>query len=183
MKLESELGRVTNLLKDAEGCYFDERIRAVMGGDVAPAIEAIAAVRNAARQLHLIQERWAESQGLSEGRLQLLFYLRKFGESGVSLGRLADLQRVSPRNITGLVDNLEKAGLVERVPDAADRRSIHARLTPNGRALIESIWKPALDQQFPLSKGFSQQELVQLRHLCLKLLANAMELQTQEDAP
>jgi DNA-binding MarR family transcriptional regulator len=182
MKLDTDLARQPDLRKDAQGCYFDASARAFLGSDIGPALEAVAAVRNAARQLHLMQERWAESKGLSEGRLQLLFYLRKFGESGVSLGRLADLQRVSPRNITGLVDNLEKAGLVERLPDPSDRRSIHARLTPAGRALIESIWKPALDQQFPLTKGFTRQELVQLRHLCLKLLANAIEGQTKEEA-
>jgi DNA-binding MarR family transcriptional regulator len=145
-------------------------------GEGAPVLEAIAAVRAAARCLHRIQERWAEGQGLSEGRLQLLSVLSRFGSSGISLGHLAELQGVTPRNITGLVDSLEKGGLVERVPDPDDRRSIQARLTAAGRARIDSIRQPAWKLQVPLADGFTGDELVQLRHLALKLLVNAQEL-------
>jgi DNA-binding MarR family transcriptional regulator len=188
MKGETEYFDATRPLRvDERGCYFDQRTRdffarakGIAGKDVEP-LEALAAVRMAARHLHLLQERYAESQGLSEGRLQLLFVLRRFGEKGISLGRLAELMRVSPRNVTGLMDNLERAGLVERVPDLADRRSIHARLTPAGRARIDSMWKPTLDKQFPLTRGFTREELVQLRHLCLKLLANAIEMDKEEE--
>ena len=142
----------------------------------------MAALRNAAKQLHHAQERWAESKGLSEGRLGLLFVLHRFGEEGISLGRLAELQRVTPRNVTGLVDSLEKDGLVERLPDPDDRRSVRARLTAAGRERIDSIWKPTIDKQFPLTRGFTRDELVQLRHLCLKLLANVMEMEKEEGA-
>jgi DNA-binding MarR family transcriptional regulator len=176
MRPETDFLRVPRLAQDPDGCLFDERARELVGaGEGAPGLEAIAAVRTAARHLQRIQERWAESHGLSEGRLQLLFKLSRFSE-GVSLGHLAELQNVSPRNITGLVDRLEEAGLVERVPDPADRRSIQARLTEAGRARLESIRQPALQQQSPLTDGFTREELAQLRHLALKLLGNAQRL-------
>ncbi|MEO8744890.1 MAG: MarR family transcriptional regulator [Candidatus Dormiibacterota bacterium] len=144
----------------------------------APALEAIAAVRAAARYLHLMQDRWADAHGLSEGRMQLLFMLKRFGDGGgISLGHLADLQGVTPRTITGLVDNLEKAGLVERVAEPSDRRSILARLTPAGKARIESLRQPTWKLTSPLTAGFSGEELIQLRHLSLKLLANAQEME------
>src|SRR6266853_654254 len=54
-----------------------------------------------------------------------------------ALGDLADELDSTPRNITGLVDHLERDGLVERVPDPQDRRSVRARLTPAGRERIE----------------------------------------------
>jgi DNA-binding MarR family transcriptional regulator len=185
MKSETEYFDQTRPLRtDEHGCYFDQRTRDFFAfraaGDYTH-LEALAAVRNVARHMHLLQERYAESEGLSEGRLQLLFVLRRFGEKGISLGRLAELMRVSPRNVTGLMDSLEHAGLAERVPDPSDRRSIHARLTDAGRARIDSMWKPALEKQFPLTRGFTKEELVQLRHLCLKLLANAMELEKEEE--
>jgi DNA-binding MarR family transcriptional regulator len=177
MKEGAEFHRLPRLARDPDGCLFDERTREFLGtGEGAPALEAIAAVRTAARYLQRMQERWAEAHGLSEGRLQLLFMLSRFGDTGISLGRLAELQGVSPRNITGLVDSLEKAGLVERVPDPNDRRSIHGRLTAAGRERIDSIRQPALKLQFPLTEGFTGDELVQLRHLALKLLANAQRL-------
>lgn len=177
MKAGTDPHRMPPLGLDGRGCFFDERVREFVGtGEGAPALEAVAAVRAAARYLHLMHERWAERQDLSDGRLQLLFSLSRYGEGGISLGRLADLQGVTPRNITGLVDNLEKAGLVERVPVSGDRRSIHARLTARGRARIDSIRQPARKLQFRLTAGFTEEELVQLRHLSLKLLANAEKL-------
>jgi DNA-binding MarR family transcriptional regulator len=173
MKAGMDVHGTPRLALDGRGCLFDERIRTLVGtGEGALALEAIAAIRAAARHLHLMHERWADRQGLTDGRLQLLLALSRYDEDGLSLGRLADVQGVTPRNITGLVDNLEKAGLVERVPVSTDRRSIHARLTPAGRARIDSIRQPARKLQFRVTAGFTDEELVQLRHLSLKLLAN-----------
>ena len=64
-------------------------------------------------------------------------------------------------------------GLVARVPDAEDRRSVRARLTDAGRARIESIWKEGLEHQFEMVEGMSKDDLAQLRHLCLLLVENA----------
>lgn len=178
--------RTAELRTDEHGCLFDQRTRDFfryrgVETDISP-FEAVAALRNAAKQLHTAQERWAERQGLSEGRLGLLMVLGRFGEEGINLGRLAELMRVTPRNVTGLVDNLEKAGLVERVPAPDDRRAVRARLTQAGQQRIDSIWKPTLDQQFPLTRGFTREELIQLRHLCLKLLTNVIDLEKEESA-
>src|SRR5919198_4258449 len=178
--------RTAELHTDEHGCLFDQRTRDFfkyrgVNRDISHR-EAITALRNAAKQLHVAQERWAERQGLSEGRLGLLMVLNRFGQEGINLGRLAELLRVTPRNVTGLVDHLEKAGLVERVDDPDDRRAVRARLTGAGRQRIESIWKPTLDKQFPLTRGFTKEELVQLRHLCLKLLTNVIEMEKEEAA-
>src|SRR5438309_11140290 len=134
-------------------------------------VEALSAVRFAGRSLHLLQERWAEQHGLSEGRMGVLFRLHRCGD--MPLGDLANDLDSTPRNITGLVDHLEKDGLVERVPDATDRRSIRARLTAAGHQRIESIWREGLERQFEIVEGMSKDDLAQLRHLCLLLVENA----------
>ncbi len=136
-----------------------------------PAVEALAAVRFAGRSVHLLHERWADAHGLSEGRLAVLFRLYRCGD--LPLGDLADALDYTPRNITGLVDHLERDGLVERVPDPNDRRSIKARLTDSGRERIKSIWKEGLARQSDIVDGMSKEELAQLRHLCLLLVENA----------
>ncbi len=162
---------------DEGGCLFDRRLREGLGAmvpDRVEEIEAIAALRLAGRGLHLMMERWAETHGLSEGRLQVLMRLKHGGEA--TLGDLADVLHVSPRNITGLIDILERDGLVERVPAPHDRRSVHARLTESGRARIEAIWRQALVRQIPLVAGLDVEELRQLRHLCLRLVENMSEL-------
>jgi DNA-binding MarR family transcriptional regulator len=156
--------------EDLLGRYREVATNAEAGIGIA-GMEAVVAVRIAAKLMHQGMERWAETQGLSEGRLQLLFILRAHPD-GVPLGRLAAMQQVSPRNITGLVDVLERDGLVERVPDPLDRRSVVARLTPSGAERINSCWKGAIGQQLPITRGLRPTELVQLRHLCLRLVRN-----------
>jgi DNA-binding MarR family transcriptional regulator len=135
------------------------------------AVEALSALRFAARSLKHMQERWAELHDLSEGRMGVLFRLYRRGPC--PLGDLAGDLDSTPRNITGLVDHLERDGLVERVPDTEDRRSVRARLTPAGRERIESIWKEGLEHQYQMVDGMTKEDLAQLRHLCLLLVENA----------
>lgn len=175
MKLES-FPPVGQIERDSDGRLYMKRFRELfhpLHVDVS-AVEAIAALNIAARSLHLLQERWGAKHGLTQGRLGILFRLYRCGD--MPLGELADDLVTTPRNVTGLVDHLERDGLVERVPDAEDRRSVRARLTDAGRARIESIWKEGLENQFVMTRGMSKDDLAQLRHLCLLLVENAKEL-------
>jgi DNA-binding MarR family transcriptional regulator len=161
------------LERDESGRLYSRRFRELLeplNVDVS-VVEAMSALRFAGRALRLLQERWAESYGLSEGRMGVLFRLFRTGDC--PLGDLARDLDSTPRNITGLVDHLERDGLVERMPDQDDRRSVRARLTPAGRERIQGIWKEGIERQFELGQGFSKEELVQLRHLCLQLVENA----------
>src|SRR5207247_5592746 len=166
-KLAFELDR------DDDGRLYMKRFRelfAPLNMDMS-GIEALSALRFAGRSVHLMQERWAEHHGLSEGRIGVLFRLQRCGD--MPLGELADDLDSTPRNITGLVDHLERDGLVERVPDAADRRSIHARLTAAGRERIESIWRQGLEWQVELVEGMSRDYLCQARHRGVVPVENA----------
>jgi DNA-binding MarR family transcriptional regulator len=161
------------LVRDEDGRLYSRRFRelfATMNIDTS-AVEALSALRFAGHAIRLLQGRWAEKHGLTEGRMGVLFRLYRRGEC--PLGDLADELDSSPRNITGLVDHLERDGLVERVPDTADRRSVHARLTEAGRTRIEAIWQEGLDHQHEIAEGMSKEDLAQLRHLCLQLVENA----------
>jgi DNA-binding MarR family transcriptional regulator len=47
------------------------------------------------------------------------------------------MEHVTPPAITKTVTALEAAGLAERVRSESDRRVVHVRATPRGRALLE----------------------------------------------
>lgn len=158
---------------DADGCLYERQARRMVeqaAPGQRPALEALAALRMAGRQMHLHMERWADVHGLSEGRLQVLFRLRKADDRTLAMADLASSLNVSPRNVTGLVDHLEKDGLVERVSDPNDRRSVLARLTDRGLEKIESTWRDGMNAQTVMTREFTREELVQLRHLCLRLV-------------
>src|SRR2546421_2953308 len=160
------------LQTDPQGFLFDPRIREVLkrqGRRVEPGTEALAAVRILGKKLHATMERWAERFGLSEGRFQVLVRLKHQPTGRFTMGELAEMLDVSPRSVTGLVDNLERDGLVKRVDDPADRRSVYAELTEQGRKRIEALWAGTAGGQGALTPGPKASGLIQLAHLLLRL--------------
>ena len=173
IRIDRDIQAVHELGRDESGRLYSVRMRELFDPlhvDMS-VVEAMAALRIAGRALHHLQEKWAEKYGLTEGRLGVLFRLYRCGAT--PLGDLAADLESTPRNITGLVDHLERDGLVERVPDADDRRSVRANLTEAGRVRIESIWNEGLEHQHKIAGGMSKEDLAQLRHLCLQLVENA----------
>jgi len=74
--------------------------------------------------------------------------------------------------ITNRIDRVERMGLIERRPDAEDRRSYVIRLTPAGKKLADK----AIATHFAVTDEFlnvlSSQERVQLAGLLSKLLGS-----------
>ena len=169
----SSLKLLPNLSEDSSGRLYDPAVRAAlkrMGGRHNRPLEAISALRLAAKRLHDATERWTEGHGLTESRLQILTYLYFSPDRQVPLGVLAEAQNVAPRTMTGLIDNLERDGLVRRVPDSTDRRSVRARLTRAGLARLEAMHQDATERQAEGTGGLNSNQLAELRHLCLLLV-------------
>ena len=68
------------------------------------------------------------------GVLDLLFYM-----GPLRLGQIAEKVLKSEGNITTVVDNLERAGLVIRERSEKDRRAVTVSLTEEGRRLIAEV--------------------------------------------
>ena len=73
--------------------------------------------------------------GLSESRAHLLWELGRRGPS--TQQSLARALRVTPRNVTGLVDGLVQTGFVERRPHPSDRRATLVTFTARGERIAE----------------------------------------------
>src|SRR6202521_5296417 len=154
------------LQTDANGFLFDPRVREVLkrqGQKVEPGTGALAAVRILGKKLHVTMGRWAERFGLSEGRFQILVRLKHQPSGRFAMGELAEMLDVTPRTVTGLVDNLERDGLVKRVDDPNDRRSVYAELTDQGRERIDTLWRETAGAQVALTKGLTNSEVISLR--------------------
>jgi DNA-binding MarR family transcriptional regulator len=170
------------LAKDESGRLYDPVVRAAtgrIGGDENRSREAISALRLAAKRLHDAMERWAESHGLTESRLRVLTSLYFSPDHQMPLGGLAEAHNLVPRSVTGLIDKLERDGLVNRVPDPADRRSVRARLTKSGLARMEAMKKDAFKRQAGGTGGLTGDQLAELRHLCLLLIQNLNETERE----
>jgi len=91
-------------------------------------------IRLEARMQAAVSERLREI-GVSIPQCDVLTTLTE--KEGVSQQELAKRLYVTKGNISGLIDRLEEAGLVERRSTAADRRQHAICLTEAGRAVAE----------------------------------------------
>jgi DNA-binding MarR family transcriptional regulator len=170
----------SDLPTDPDGTLFDPETRAAMsqftgGGDTAM-LESATAIRTAFHAIERIRTHGSQGRGLSSGAMDILMRLGASGEEGVSIGELAQSAGVSSRNVTGLVDTLEREGLARRAADPQDRRAVLAQITPEGRDWIKAFSEPSQRAMAAIFRDFTAAEVTQLRHLCLRLADNQRRL-------
>lgn len=102
-------------------------------GIVAPPAQVAGRLRLCATRLarRLRQE---AATGLTPSQLALLAVVERDGP--LTLGALAESERVAPPTITRVVAKLEEAGFLVRERDARDRRVVRVAITPAARTLL-----------------------------------------------
>jgi MarR family 2-MHQ and catechol resistance regulon transcriptional repressor len=108
-----------------------------------------------------------EEAGLSLGQFAVLEALYHLGS--LHLGDLARRILTSSGNLTLVVDNLEKRGLVKRRQQGRDKRFVMATITPSGRRLIARIFPEHVRQITAVMGRLSSEDQEQLGALCRKL--------------
>ena len=83
--------------------------------------------------------RFLEKHAISPGRFIVLTLLLRDAEKPMNPADLAECSGVARATMTGLIDTLERDGLVKREPDPSDRRMMLVGLTARGRTFIEGI--------------------------------------------
>ena len=81
----------------------------------------------------------------------------------LSAGELARKSELSTGAITTLLDRLERAGYVRRIPDPADRRRVLVELTELARERTWEIWGPMAESAAAELARYSDAELVFMR--------------------
>jgi MarR family transcriptional regulator, organic hydroperoxide resistance regulator len=97
-------------------------------------------------------------------------------DESLSLGELARRMYLHPSTITGLIDRLEKKGLVERDRDQTDRRVIKLRLTSKGKGLVKRAPNPIQGKMIYGLRKLKRKELNSIHHSVQKLV-EVMEVQ------
>jgi MarR family 2-MHQ and catechol resistance regulon transcriptional repressor len=98
------------------------------------------------------------------GVLETLYHL-----GPMCLGEISAKLLKSGGNITLVIDNLEKQGLVQRVRDSDDRRMINVSLTEEGEALIRRLLPPHVAAIVAEMSSLTPEEQRTLGRLCRKL--------------
>jgi DNA-binding MarR family transcriptional regulator len=99
----------------------------------------------------------ANRVGISSSDLECLDFLNIEGR--VTAGRLAELTGLTTGAITGVVDRLEKAGLVRRERDEEDRRKVFIAIVPENVAKVRRFYEHLQRGMLELWETYSDAEL------------------------
>ena len=114
--------------------------------------------------------------GISSSAFDVLATLRRAGSPyQLSPGDLLAMTMVSSGTMTNRIDQLEKAGLVERIHNPQDRRSVLISLTERGFAIVEEAVGAHVDNQHRLVAHLSEEEQATLDGLLKRFLQDFEE--------
>ena len=109
---------------------------------------------------------------LTDVQFNLMMLIKHHGGTeGLSQARLSEMMMVNRANVTGLIDRLEKIGMVQRTA-AEDRRYNMIQLTAKGKKLLDKA-DPVYGQEVQKAMSvLSGADLKRLIKACEKLRGN-----------
>lgn len=103
------------------------------------AISSFLHLLRVATDLSIALDTCLSKHGLLQGRWWVLILLMREDSCTSTPSELADKAGVTRATMTGLIDGLEQSGLVERVYNKSDRRSVQIHLTDAGQAKLDVV--------------------------------------------
>jgi DNA-binding MarR family transcriptional regulator len=121
--------------------------------DISP-MHVLSRVTRLALHLDRARKEAFADHGLEPSDFDVLSALRRAGDPyHLSPGQLVQETLVTSGTMTNRVDRLVRKGLVERLPDPADRRGVKVRLTPEGRSAVDGALDALIGRERELLAG------------------------------
>lgn len=108
--------------------------------------------------------------GLSIGQPKVLDYLKD--HDGAMQKDIAKGCFVEPASLSGLLDGMEKKGLLRRAASESSRRSVCVWLTELGWEQVRHVERVFGEIEQAALSGFSEQELAQIANFQQRIYAN-----------
>lgn len=107
---------------------------------------------------------------ITQAQWQILFNISR--NEGIRQAQLADMLEMQPISIARLVDRMEQAGWIKRLPDPNDRRAVNLFLEKKAEDLVDSLRARAAGTREKSLKGISQPEQAQLTDILQRMRDN-----------
>jgi len=121
------------------------------------------------RLYHIHMMRSAQEIGLSAGQPPILMSLA--ARNLQTQKELCDFIRIKPASMTDVLKRMERDGLIERLRDECDMRSIRVSITEKGMNKFHAFIEKGATIDEVGFRGFTKEE----KEVCLSLLARILE--------
>ena len=108
--------------------------------------------------------------GLYAGQEMFLWQLWR--QDGLTQSQMVERMCVQPPTVSKMLDRLEKAGLVERRPDAENSRLSRVYLTEQGHRSLRAVRDIWTNVEQQITGGLNVEERIVLRRLLLQVHEN-----------
>jgi DNA-binding MarR family transcriptional regulator len=124
-----------------------------------------------------VRSRLRSRFGITLPRFDLMSQLERHAE-GLKMNELSRRMMVTGGNVTGIVDQLVKEGLVQRVVEPADRRAFRVRLTRAGDKAFAEMARAHEEWVVQLLAGLGRRD----NDALMQLLARLKQVTLEESA-
>jgi DNA-binding MarR family transcriptional regulator len=136
------------------------------------ALEVVGRVLVLAEHLQRTANAALAEHGLTLGEFDILGTLRRRGEGGMTPTQLLRWVVLTSGGMTARLDNLEEAALIQRHPDANDRRMVVIELTAKGKRVIDAATATRFEDAKQSLPPLNANEMDTLAGLLRRWLAN-----------
>jgi DNA-binding MarR family transcriptional regulator len=143
-----------------------------------------AALHNTSKLVSKCEDIAYSQAGLSTEKYKVLLSIKYHllaTKKPVILASLSTMQSIRITSLSAIIDRMEKEGLVKKVRDLPDRRSIHLIITPKAEGILNQAMRLNVKLVKKLFLIFSDSELNTLTVLIDRLRGKACEESGQEE--
>jgi len=120
----------------------------------------------------VVSDAYFQSMGTAKGRFLILTrLLLSDSSSGESISDLRPFYPISYAAMSGVLDTLEKDGMIERCANPEDRRRVNIRLSEKGRKFIIDFLPAHVENIQKIGSGLQEDEIGQMFGSLKKIIA------------
>lgn len=123
----------------------------------------------------LLMDAGIEEFNGAQGRILYILWQK----DNIPIIELSQKTGLAKTTLTSMLERMENAGLIIRIPDPADKRRICISLTEQARRLSDEYEKVSHEMNKIYYAGFSDEEIITFEHTLQRILSN---LTTRENS-
>ncbi len=144
--------------------------------------DVLVGIRRIIRNVNLESKRIEKDYGISIPQLLCLNFLQKQPDQQASQKEIKDWLSLNASTVTGIINRLERKGLIAKLPRQGDKRVSKITITERGALLIADTPTPIHDRLSAKLKRLQPEHIVELQR-AFELISNFLEGDIEDASP
>lgn len=144
--------------------------------------EILIKIRKIVRSVDIESKKIQKEYGVSIPQVLCLSFLNKSPNYRATQGEIRNFLNLNSSTVSGIINRLEKKGLLARLPKSGDKRVVNISLTSAGDKLFSTIPSLLHEQLSKRLKKLTNEELIRVEE-SLDTLVNLLDIEQIEASP